>query len=579
LSNLSRSRETPSYTSELLDLRRDEIAAEADRLEEAKADLARERRRMEAAAAEMQYAHHHLHVSLPHNSAARIQAEMRASAARASFTARRATAGRDAEMAATQRAVAAQARAERQLARARLKLALRLQRAARAWAGRRAAEAVREARAEERQRQLMAEGALRRRLGRRERREMEHRAATDVQAAARGRSVRTSDVARVRREQRERKAALAVRIARRDAVIQLQRVARGHAGREAAQLLRKERADAARVLAANSRFALRERRAATLLQSRVRTRRAAREADELRLHAEHKRRSSVSDLRREMKRRMSAVHIASAWRGKRGREVARMRRDAAADREAAVFYRAEGERLRVETMHGAANAVAATAAASSHEQKQHSFVPSALLHRIQRSSAEAGSPSAPNAGGMSQRASARHLLSSALLIQSYARRRRAIRLVAPQRRAAREARARRLAERVERRCVAKRIASATMIQSVARMRAARGIVAKRRAVEAGRARAMAAVRAAAAGYLKSVESAAEAERRRARDAAAALLQGAARGRKARHYAAALAALPSDPTVVMHSLVFEDVALSAFHQVLPRPASTCLAGLN
>lgn len=565
LSNLSRSRELPSYTSELLDLRRDEIAAEADRLEEAKAELARERRRLEAAAAEFQHAQHHLTVSLPHNSAARIQAEMRANAARASFAARRATAGRDAEMAAAQRAAAAQARAERQWARARLKLALRLQRIARAQAGRRVAEAMRAARAEEHQRKLVLEGALRRRLGRRERRELEYRAAAAVQAAVRGRSVRTSDAARVRREQLERKAALAARIEWRDAAIQLQRVARGRAGRTAAQVLRRERADAVRVLAATSRFALRERRAATLLQAQIRTRHAAREVDELRLQAERKRRSSVSELRHEMRRRLSAVLIASAWRGWRGRDVARMRRDAAADQEAAVFYRAEGERLRVETLYGPASAGAATGAASRHKSKQPSEPPS-LLHWIKSSSAEGGSHSAPNAGGIAQRTFAQRLFSAALLMQSYARRRRAIRLVAPQRRAAREARARRAEERMERRRVAKRIASAKVIQSIVRMRAAKVIVTQRRAVEAGRARAMEAVRKAAAGYLKSVESAADAERRRAKDAAAAMLQGAVRGRKARRHAAVLAALPSDPTVIIHSVAFDGVALSTFHQV-------------
>mmetsp|Transcript_2623 Transcript_2623/g.8314 ORF Transcript_2623/g.8314 Transcript_2623/m.8314 type:complete len:412 (-) Transcript_2623:141-1376(-) len=98
------------------------------------------------------------------------------------------------------------------------------------------------------------------------------------------------------------------------------------------------------------------------------------------------------------------------------------------------------------------------------------------------------------------------------------------------------------------------------------MRAAKVIVTQRRAVEAGRARAMEAVRKAAAGYLKSVESAADAERRRAKDAAAAMLQGAVRGRKARRHAAVLAALPSDPTVIIHSVAFDGVALSTFHQL-------------
>jgi len=72
-SNMSRSRQTASYTTELIDLKKDEIAAEAARLDDARLELARERRRMEAAAAELKHAHHELTVAMPHKAAARLQ--------------------------------------------------------------------------------------------------------------------------------------------------------------------------------------------------------------------------------------------------------------------------------------------------------------------------------------------------------------------------------------------------------------------------------------------------------------------------------------------------------------------------
>ena len=554
--NLSRSRETLSYTSELLDLRRDEITAEADRLEEAKADLARERKRLEAASAELRHAHHELHISLPHNAAARIQAEMRANAARAEFAARRASAESEAHKIAVRRKAEGQARAERRLARAQLKLALILQCTLRARMARRRVDGLRAAHAEERQRKLMAEGALRRKLARRERRDLENRSAAALQASMRGRWARRSDVSVLRMKERERKAALTTRLKRRDAALMVQRVARGKAARLKVNELRAERIALARMRAANSRSALKERRAATILQGWIRKRKAEREHKALRLRTTHERRRSVSELRRDMQRRVAVVAITSAWRGKRARRIARMRRDAAADQEAAKFYWEEGERLRIERMQAFLSNASRTEGAASAKQPS---LPG-------RPRVGGGEDLSKGGSADSLRAAARRRMSAALLIQSYAHRRMAIRLVAPQRRMVREAKVKRVEDRIARRRAAKMTAAATLIQSAARMHAARIVIGEKRALNAERQRAMDAVRRAAASYLKSVDSLAEAEQRRATNAAAAILQAVTRGRRARKLASALAKLPPDPRVVVHSVAIDDETLSTYHQV-------------
>ena len=194
---------------------------------------------------------------------------MRANVVRAAYAAQRETAQRDARLLAAERAAAAEARAERRRGRETLRLAVALQRGVLAFHARRLVEAARAARAADQQRGLIIEGALRRRVVRRERRDLEHRSASAIQAVARGKGLRTSDAERARGHQREQKAALAFRVGRREAAFVLQRCARAWAGRREAARRRRERSEALRLGAAVSRLALKERRASMLLQGQV----------------------------------------------------------------------------------------------------------------------------------------------------------------------------------------------------------------------------------------------------------------------------------------------------------------------
>jgi len=254
-----------------------------------------------------------------------------------------------------------------------------------------------------------------------------------------------------------------------------------------------------------------------------------------------------------MQRRLAAVKIAAHLRGKHGRAVARMRRDARADGEAANFYREEGERLRIETLHGTAPAGARHPLATARNRESEA-----------QGSLRVDSPG--SSSGTARRKAACRRLAAAVLLQSMARRRLTMRRVAPQRRAAKEAKAKRALERASRRLAGKQATAATALQAAVRRRGAATRVAERRGVKARQDAAMASVRRSAAAYLWSVDTKAEAKANRARAGAAALIQAAVRGRRARAFAVGLASLPPDPRVLVHSVAIDDPSLAGFTQV-------------
>mmetsp|Transcript_40847 Transcript_40847/g.123677 ORF Transcript_40847/g.123677 Transcript_40847/m.123677 type:complete len:473 (+) Transcript_40847:1127-2545(+) len=140
-----------------------------------------------------------------------------------------------------------------------------------------------------------------------------------------------------------------------------------------------------------------------------------------------------------------------------------------------------------------------------------------------------------------------------LMLQAHARRRLVAQRLSAERRAALGEREARAAGREARRVARAVAVAAVRIQAAQRRRSATAAFAPRREARVEKRRAMAAIRVAAAAFLRSSGAIEEKEARRIRNAAAALLQAAWRGRRDRVFASRLLALPTDPRVVVHSV--------------------------
>jgi len=388
--NLTRSSEATSFSSNRVAAERITLAEQQHALQRQQAVLSGQRKALEAERDEFEWVKGQLMRSLPDGAAARLQAQHRAVQARMQYLQMRADAGAHAGRERERAAAAALARAGRERARREHVCALRLQCALRRRVARRRAEVTRseiEGRRGERAAQLEA-GRARVRAGieARERREAQQEAARLLQASERGRRLRAGPEGAALREHTLAKRQMEERLVQAQAAVTMQaktrqRLARreAHARHEARRLQGERRARRHHLTVAEVRHQQQKERAATAVQAAVRGKAGRSAADATRARR-------GEEKRREGKRREQKAEVRAAARRARQEHRAATTLQATARRRCdarVATEEARQQQLRRATRdaRGAAGAAAARSALE-REERVRAAPPTVVLHSV-----------------------------------------------------------------------------------------------------------------------------------------------------------------------------------------------------